>query len=84
MEDQNTIWVDSLGNLLRGSEYIGFYDSVTGKCELMDGTEVSCPDVSQAAQQQKTIQSTQTYWWVLVIVFSLVVIFFAFWLNRKK
>ena len=77
-------WIDGVGNVLEGSTYIGTYDAVTGKCELYNGTEMPCPSTDPQDIKQPTVGGAQTYWWLFLVFFSLAVIVFAWWLNRKK
>lgn len=87
MPNHNTnteIWhIDNLGNLYQGSDAVGTYDSITKKCELYDGTEVPCPNANPIVNQP-TVQSKQTYWWVLLLAFCIAVVLLAWWINRKK
>ncbi|WP_052592693.1 hypothetical protein [Aureispira sp. CCB-QB1] len=75
-------WIDKHGNLLEGSQYIGFYDSITQTCELYDGTSVVCPSFDSSELQQKVVRDKPTYYWVLLVLFCLLVLFIAWYINR--
>lgn len=84
MSDHNEIlWIDNFGNVLQGSEYIGYKDVADNKCFDYNDVEFPCPERSEPITQP-SIASTKTYWWVLLIVFIVVVIFIGWFVNRKK
>lgn len=77
-------WIDGLGNVLEDGQYIGYYDATTKTCALLDGTPILCPTGNAKDIQPVVVESTPTYWWVLLIVFSVLVILLGWWINRKK
>lgn len=73
--------IDNQGNLIENNNYIGFYDSLTGECKLFDGTLVVCPNIPTTIQQN-IVQDKPTYYWLLLVLFSLLVVFIAWYINR--
>lgn len=71
--------IDNLGNLINQvTEQIdGYYDSIVGKCYLMDGTEIACPTLNPNTRQATALGS-QTFYWAAAIAVGL------WWLNRRS
>lgn len=75
--------IDPYGVIWRGNDSIGYYDVVDKKCYDFNKVEIACPDMdSLTVINQPVIQSKQSYWWVLFVLFILIVVFLAWWFNR--
>ena len=55
----------------------GYYDSVTNKCYLLDGTEVVCPALNPNLNQA-TATGNQTFYWAAAIAVAM------WWLNKRS
>ncbi len=76
-----TITIDNLGNVLQDGIPIGYYDE--GKCYMLaDDSEMICPALPQNFAPA-VIKSKPTYWWVAFVAFGVLVIFIAWFINRK-
>lgn len=77
------LWINNFGALYSGENPVGYYDDDLKKCYLNDGTVIKCPENNPSLAIPE-IKSTRTYWWVLVVVAIVLILFFAWFINRKK
>ena len=78
-EQQNS--VDNFGNVYQGTTYVGYLED--GKCFDLNGQTFACPELADNKTTAVTINSKQTYIWVLLLAIIIVTIFAAWFINRK-
>ena len=71
--------------LLTPQEYdASYFDGDLNTCFLMDGEETPCPENFTKPKNQATITSKQTFYWVILVGFILLVILAGYLINRNK